>query len=301
MSIDKMVRHTIAEKGFNPQFVRIVASKFGEVNAEEIDLVIDIMEECYERLRPHNVEIVDLYLFDRASAAEAFLAKEKEEVGVMSESFSDLFFATHDAWRGTPRIILCFEKMSKLPKTVQVGGIQHEVGHSVLHGSLHYYFLPFPPTFLHLANRFDLSLRFVTNLFYLTSIAVKDYEVSRLLYKEGYKEDQIIYVKHLLRVSEDDLIAWEMSKGKPLAEILFLISCLKTAGCAAPYLFDKKFSKDVKFHLMDNLTFLPEEYTKPFFNAILRGFPSLKTDTLSNINLMSCLITESIIEPILQK
>ncbi len=278
---------------------KIVVSKFGEVEAEEIDHIIGVMEECYDRLGPHEVALVDLYVFERSSSVDAFTAKEYEEVGVVSASFDELFFAMHDAWRGTSRIILCLERMKKLPKLVQVGGIRHEVGHSVLHGNLRYYLLSLPPALLDLASRFDISLKYATNLLYLISIAVKDYEVSRLLYERGYVEDQIAYAKHMLTVTENDILSWEMSRGKPLAEILCLISCLKSVGCVAPFLFDKTFGEEMKRRVAESLSYLPTGYSAPLLSTIMEGFSSLGADTLSNIDQMACLIKEKIVKPLL--
>jgi len=266
--------------------VRIVISKFGKVNDESIDSVIETMDECYSRLAPHEVSLVDLYVFERSSSVEAFLAKECVEVGVASASFDELFFAMHDAWRGTPRIILCFERMKRLPELVKIGGIRHEVGHSILHGSLRYYLLSFPPSLLELANRFNLSFEYVTNMLYLISIAVKDYEVSRLLHGRGYVEDQVAYAKHLLKVSESDVLSWEISRGKPPAEVLCLISCLKAAGCAAPLLIDEKFGEDVRHRLVESLSYLPADFSALLSKVILEGFPSLEKDTMDNIDRM---------------
>jgi len=266
--------------------VRIVVSKFGKVEDETINSVIETMEECYSRLVPHEVSLVDLYVFEKSSSVEAFLAKECVEVGVTSASFNELFFAMHDAWRGTPRIILCFERMKRLPELVKMGGIRHEVGHSILHGSLRYYLLPFPPALLELADRFNLSFEYLANMLYLISIAVKDYEVSRLLYGRGYMEDQVAYAKHLLEVSESDVLSWEISRGKPPAEALCLISCLKAAGCAVPLLIDKKFGEEIKRHLMESLSYLPTDLSAPLLKVIFEGFPSLGKETLGNIDHM---------------
>jgi len=281
--------------------VRIVVSKFGKLDDKEVGRIIEAMEECYGRLVPHDVALVDLYVFERSSSVEAFLAKESAEVGVVSSSFDELFFAMHDAWRGTSRIILCFERMMKLPKLVQLGGVRHEVGHSVLHGSLRYYLLPLPTVLLDLANRFNLSLEYATNLLYLVSISVKDYEVSRLLYERGYVKDQVAYAKHLLTVSESDTLSWKMSMGKPLAEALCLISCLKSASCATPLLSDKTLGKEMKRHLAESLSYLPTDYSTTLFNIILEGFLPLGTDTLSNIDHVTRLITEKIVKPILER
>ena len=71
--------------------VHIVVSKFGEVTDKEIDRVIKVMEECYRRLEPHEVELVDLYVFERSSSVEAFLAKESQRVSVVSAPCMHLF------------------------------------------------------------------------------------------------------------------------------------------------------------------------------------------------------------------
>ncbi len=90
---------------------RIVMSKFGNIKDEEADYIIKVMKECYSRLEPHEVALVDLYIFKYSSSMEAFTAKESKEVGVSSSSFDELFFAMHDAYRGISRIILCLERM----------------------------------------------------------------------------------------------------------------------------------------------------------------------------------------------
>ncbi len=276
-------------------------SKFGEVGAEEIDRTLAVMKECYSRLAPHEITLVDLYFFERSSSTEAFLTKEFKEVGVVSDSFNELFFAMHDAWRGTPRIILCLERMRKLPGLVQTGGIRHEVGHSILHGSLRYYLLPLPPVLLDISERFNLSLEYATNLLYLISVAVKDYEVSRLLHERGYVEDQVAYVKHMLAVSESDVSSWKISRGTPLAEVLCLISYLKTVSCAVPFLLNKTFGEAMRLRVTESLSHLPASYSTLLMKTALETFSSMGTDTLINIDHMTRLVAENIINPTLRR
>lgn len=278
---------------------KIVVSKFGEVKPQQIDYILGILEECYGRLESHEVALVDLYFFEKSSSIDAFMAKESKDVGVVSASFDELFFAMHDAFRGTSRIMICLQRMKKLPRLVQVGGIRHEVGHSVLHGNLLYYLLPLPPLLCDLVNRFNISREYATSLLYLISIAVKDYEVSRLLYERGYVEDQMAYAKHLLMVTESDKLSWKMSTGRPLAEILCLVSCLKTAGCVAPFLVDKTFGDEMKRLLAESLAYLPAEFSTSLLNTIQDGFPPLGTDTLSRINHVAYLVMERIVKPLL--
>jgi len=289
-----MVYYNAISKGEHP---KIVVSKLGDVENREIDYVLKIVEACYGRLKPHEVELVDLCVFEDSSSMGAFMAKESKEVGVASASFSDLFFAMHDAFRGTSRIILCLERMRKLSKLVQYGGIRHEVGHSVLHGSLLYYVFPLPPALSDLVDLSIISREYATNLLYLISIAVKDYEVSRLLYRRGYVEDQVAYAKHLLEATETDKLAWQMAIGNPLAEILCLVSCLKSAVCATPFLFDETFSEGMKTLLRENLSYLPTNFSTSLLDMILENFSSLGTDTLSNINQVASVVVENIVKP----
>lgn len=277
---------------------KIIVSKFGKIKSQEADYILSMAKECYGRLEPHDTALVDVYVFKKSLSMDAFMAKESKTVGVVSSPFNELFFAMHDAYRGTSRIIICLERMKKLPTFVKMGGIRHEVGHSVLHGSLLYYLLPVPVALLDLVKRYKVSLVLANNLSYLISIAVKDYEVSRLLKDKGYVEDQLAYVKHLLTITESDKLSWEISKGKPSLKTLCLVSCLKTAGCAAPFLFDKKFTEEIKRLLEESLFYLPRDHSTRLLNIILEGFPSLGVDTLSNINRIAYLITESIIKPV---
>lgn len=279
---------------------KIVVSKFGEVDVDEITRALAVVKECYDRLAPHEVTLVDLYFFERSSSTQAFLAKEFRQVGVVSAPFDELFFAMHDAWRGTSRIVLCLEKMRKLPRLVQTGGIRHEVGHSVLHGSLSYYLLPLPPVLSRLSKRFSFSPEYAMNLLYLISIAVKDYEVSRLLQERGYIKDQIAYLKHVLAVSESDILSWQMSRGKPLAQALCLISSLKPIGCAIPFLPQKKFGASIKLRVTESLSYLPSRYSTLLLETALEVFSSLGADTLNNIAQVTQLISKNIIAPMLR-
>ncbi len=273
----------------------------GKVESREVDQILKVVKECYHRLEPHEVDLVDLYVFEKSSSMNAFVAKESKKAGVASSPFDALFFAMHDAYRGTSRIIVCLERMKKLPRLIQIGGIRHEVGHSVLHGSLLYYLVPLPSALLDFVNRFNISQEYATNLLYLISIAVKDYEVSRLLYRQGYVKDQIAYAKHFLFVTADDRLSWEMSRGKPLAEMLCLVSCLKAAGCVVPLLTSKKSGDEIKRLLVESLSYLPTHLSASLCTVILEDFPTLETDTFSNINHITCSVMKNIIKPLLSK
>jgi hypothetical protein len=247
---------------------------------------------------PHDVALVDLYVFDTSSSLRTFLRKEYRKAEVVSSmSFSEKFFAMHDAWRGFPRIIVCLERIRELPKLCQIGGIRHEVGHSVLHGSPEFYVFPFPPSFLELSKQCKIAKNHLVDLLYLISIAVKDYEVSRLLYARNYVEDQVEYIKYLLSISEEDVALWEIAKIKPLAKALYLVSCLKTISCAAPFSIDQKFGNNIKRYIVDSLSHLPQDYSRILLKLVLESFSSFKIDTFGNIRYVSELVVENIIKP----
>jgi len=44
-----------------------VVSKFGVIREEQIKTILGIMNETYERLQPHKVELVDAFFFENRS------------------------------------------------------------------------------------------------------------------------------------------------------------------------------------------------------------------------------------------
>jgi hypothetical protein len=260
--------------------------------------MVAFMRESYERLAPHHVDMVDLYVFDRSFRVEAFLAEESRRLGVASSSFGELFFSLHDAWRGIPRVIVCLERMRKLSLLAQKGGIHHEVGHSILHGSPLYYVFTVPPALQDLAEGFKLSRRYVTDMLYLISIAVKDYEVSRLLHERGYVEDQIAFAKQILVPMESDRTSWEISIGKPEAEALCLTSYLKLIGYVTPFLADEALGKELHCYLRSSFSFLPKGHSRKLLELAPKIFQQLNLDTIGNVNKLTKLTVEKIVKPL---
>jgi len=63
-----------------------------------------------------------------------FYNQEKEELGVVTGEDIE-FLATHEAWRGYPRIHICEERVKDVPNAVLQGVLHHEISHAVLHGT----------------------------------------------------------------------------------------------------------------------------------------------------------------------
>jgi hypothetical protein len=218
---------------------------------------LDVLNECYDRLGARDLEIVDLYIFDRSSSMIAFMNEEKRRLGVETSAFEENYLAVHDAWHGTPRIMIAHDKFSEVPKLVGTGALHHEAAHTVLHGYLEYYSFPIPMLLLKLERDNIISRQTMKDLVYLASVAVKDYEVTRLLYENGYVNDQVAYSEYYLEPSEEDLEAWKLAEKSKTNTLLFLVSIIKTACCAAPLLEDEKYGEEILRAVNRSMSFLP--------------------------------------------
>jgi len=266
--------------------VRIALRKFGDIDECEMGFVKGILEGCYPRLEPHEVSYVDLYLFESPTHMKAFFLRERFEVGVAGQGFDDSFVAQHDAWRGTPRISICLERLRSLPRGVQIGSLRHEVGHSVLHGGIEYYIAPLSlmPMGAEIPNA---SAR---DFLYLMSIAVKDFEVTRFLIGREFYEDQLAYAMSVFVTTDDDRLAWHMSRGNRVAEILCMASRFKEICCAAPFLRDERIGKEIEDRMICELSYLGGDDARRLLGIAKDDLPTLGTDTTMNIGLLSDLL-----------
>jgi hypothetical protein len=239
--------------------VKIVVRRFGDVKERFVEKVLEILNECYNRLDAQTIEIVDVYIFEKSSLMNAFMNDEKRKLGIETSAFEESFLAVHDAWHGTPRIMVAYDKMFHVPKSVGIGVLRHEAAHTALHGSLEYYSFSIPMCLIELERNGVISRQVMRDLVYLASVAVKDYEVTRLLYEKGYVKDQVAYNEYCLKPSEEELEAWKLAEKNKIAMLLFLVSALKTACCAAPLLKDERYGEEILKIITEGMDFLPTE------------------------------------------
>jgi len=239
--------------------IRIVVRRFGDIKERFVEKVLEILNDCYNRLGAHAVEIVDVLIFEKSSSMNAFMNDEKRKLGIETSAFEESFLAVHDAWQGTSRIMVAYDKMIHVPKLVGIGALRHEASHTALHGSLEYYSFSTPMFLIELERNRVISRQVIRDLVYLASIAVKDYEVTRLLYEKGYVEDQVAYNEYYLKPSEEELEAWKLAEKNKTAILLFLFSALKTACGAAPLLKDERYGEEILKTITGSMNFLPPE------------------------------------------
>jgi hypothetical protein len=277
--------------------VKIVLQKLGEIPQELERDILAIIDECYERLEPHGVEILDLLLFSEPSSMHGFYSRERSALGVVTEDVGESFIAMHDAWRGTSRIGVCMSRMRELPRLIQIGALRHEVGHSVLHGSMEYYVFPIDASLVRAAKKLRLSKELSFNLLYLIAIAVKDFEVTRLLSEKGCVDDQVAYSNHVLGTSDEDLHAWQLSRGNRAGMAVCLAGRLKDAACLIA-LQPRLGEESVAERLRGQLSYLPH----PILDGLLmtlRGFPqAMVGDTFQNVAVMTQRFVKDLLQPL---
>jgi hypothetical protein len=277
--------------------VKVVLQRIGEIPEESVRDIVTVIDGCYERLEPHGVEILDLLLFSDPSRMHSFYSLEHSSLRVVSEDLGESFIAMHDAWRGTSRIGVCMSRMRELPRPIQFAGLRHEVGHSVLHGSMEYYVFPISAPLTEAAKRLGLSKEYSFSLLYLISIAVKDFEVTRLLSEKGYIDDQVAYSNYMLGTVNEDLNAWQLSKGNPTAMSLCLAGRLKDAACLVA-LQPRLGEQSVANSLRRQLLYLPQPTLEGMLKA-LRHFPhAMVGDTFQNVAAMTKIFVEDLLQPL---
>jgi hypothetical protein len=188
-------------------------------------------------------------------------------------------------------------RMNDLSPLVQAGSLRHEVGHSVLHGALEYYVFPISTPLMEAAGRLRLSKEYSFSLLYLISIAVKDFEVTRLLSEKGFLDDQLAYSNHMLGTVSDDLDAWQRSQGKPAGMGLCLASRLKDAACLIA-LTPRLSEQSVVDTLRAQFSYLPPSILGEMLKTLKRFPEAMMGDTFQNVTMMTKIFFEDLLQPL---
>ena len=183
--------------------------------------------EVIEKTEPRaSLNQISIYLWEREKDFQEFDAREKAELGVFSNGESD-FLATHEAWRGFPRIHISMEKIQGIPEMVVRGVVQHEIGHALLHGRPEFYQFRFSNRLLEDGQSAGLDFPMIQRLVYFLSIAIKDEEVVRLLAEAGLGLAQIRLLEYLMEDTEEERQAWDLIRDHPVLRRLGLAAFLK--------------------------------------------------------------------------
>jgi len=170
---------------------------------------------------------ISFYLWEKEKDFQEFDAREKDELGVVSGDESN-FLATHEAWRGYPRIHLSLEKIRGVPEEIIQGVVQHEIGHALLHGKPEFYQFLFSEPLQETAGSAGLDLPQLQQMVYLLSVALKDEEVARLLSEWGLGIYQNRLLEYLIEDTGEEQQTWELIKDLPVLRKLAWAAFSKT-------------------------------------------------------------------------
>ena len=199
----------------------------GEVSQSELQEIRDTLEECYPDLGRWLPERVEVQLFETSMQLAAFLQAEKAALGIKTLG-DEAFICSHDAWRESPRLLICIERLFALSPMARLGTLRHEAAHTVLHGALTYYVFRLPLDCVELAQAKGIDMLLLQQVLYLSATAVKDFEVTRLLLQQGYRECQLALAQTQFLPSDEDKLAWRLARRHPQGRLLFFTSQLKT-------------------------------------------------------------------------
>jgi hypothetical protein len=128
----------------------------------------------------------------------------------------------------------------------------------------------------------------------LTSIAVKDMEVTRLLFSRSFVDDQAAYVEHLSSPSEEDTLAWKIAEGNVAAEIMCLTGSIKMPFCASPLFADGRVGTRVRQKVRDSLAYLGKK-GECVWKVTEEMLPKAGEDTHRNMDIAAKLFVQHVI------
>ncbi len=158
---------------------------------------------------------------------QAFCRREKEGLGVITGEEMD-FLATHDAWRGYPRIHICQERIEGISGPILQGVIHHEMAHALHHGTPEFYTFRFSKRLQAAGNSHGLDFSRLQQCVYFLSVAIKDWEVVEWLARVGLGFSQIALLEYVVSDTEEERRAWDAVCDFPTLRKIALAAFLKT-------------------------------------------------------------------------
>ncbi len=172
------------------------------------------------------VSTINVFIWKTIQELQDFYQKEKDELGIVTGVETD-FLATHEAWRGHPRIHICQERLEGVPNGVIQGAIHHEIGHALLHCGPEFYTFRFSSSLQEVARSIGLDLALLQQCVYLLSLTIKDREVVQLIAELGFGFSQISLLDYLISDVEEERRTWMLIRGSPALSRIGFAAFLK--------------------------------------------------------------------------
>ena len=161
--------------------------------------------------------------------------------------------------------------------------IRQQVAHSVLHGAPEYYLVTLSRNLVQKGRERGLSPVALQQLLYFVAIAIKDYEVVRLLVTHGYVSCQAALMFHQLEASDEDRLAWRMAQLNPVARLICLASQLKLMLAICPLLEKPAIAPALLQQARSMLGFLPLQEQDKLWALTQQIAAALGDDTHQNM------------------
>ena len=184
--------------------------------------------EVLEKIGPSAAPpFICINIWRRMDELQSFYQKEKQELGIAIVEDTD-FLASHEAWRGDPRIHICQERVKNVPDVVIRSVLHHEVSHALLHGAPEFYTFRYSTKLQEAGRICGLGLALLQQCVYLLSIAIKDYDVVTRLTDIGLGIGQLHLLEYMITDTEDERRIWEVVCANTVPRKLALAFFLKT-------------------------------------------------------------------------
>jgi hypothetical protein len=274
--------------------------RHGQIPDQETRDIVSFLEECYGRLGPLDLDLVEIVFFENDRLWRNYMAVERRRAGVTSSDFDDAFIATYEAWTGIPRISISLDRRKALARPVWEGALRHEAGHSILHGSLEYYVFPMPKALRDVAHKFHTLTSHLTDILYLLTVAVKDMEVTKLLVSNGYVEDQAAYARFVMKPTKQDQYAWALSSITAEARVLCLVGKMKDIAAATVLASGSDGSRITHDEIEESIKYFSREARTALLDTMTNILNILGKDTFANIQSGCAMLATRLIEPIMR-
>ena len=175
---------------------------------------------------PDSLPTLHLMVWKNMDKYQEIYRSEKDALGVVTGEETE-FLATHDAWRGYPRIHICQERLKGVPNSVIQGVIHHEIAHALNHGALEFYTFTFTKRLQEAARSYGMDMPLLQQCVYFLSVAIKDREVVQWLAQIGLGFSQVALLRHLISETEEERQAWEKVRDSGPLQKIALAAFLK--------------------------------------------------------------------------
>jgi hypothetical protein len=188
---------------------RIVIQPSEGIQKEFVAKVQSWANEVLEKKGPLAAPtFISINIWRRMDELHSFYQQERQELGIVTGEDTD-FLATHEAWRGDPRIHICQERVKDVPDVVIQSVLHHEISHALHHGAPEFYTFRYSSKLQDAGRICGLDLALLQQCVYLLSIAIKDYDVVTWLTEIGLGIGQLHLLEFMITDTEDERRIWE--------------------------------------------------------------------------------------------